>query len=82
MHIKRTILSEMICKLRNADNIAQVSAQTPKRSRRIIHELIKKYEMDELTDISDDFILGFIYASQITDKIICEERDSVKLPFS
>lgn len=81
MHTRKKVLAEMVCALRNTGNIAQVSQKTPKTSRRIIKELIERYGMDEVDDISDDFILGFIYGRQIADMIVCEERDSIALPF-
>lgn len=56
-------------------NLRRISPNQPRRSTRVIDELINRYEL-EPAKINNDFLMGFQYAVTIIGEALKEERNT------
>lgn len=58
-------------------DLRRISPNQPRRSARVIDELINRYEL-EPAKINNDFLMGFQYAVTIIGEALKEERTTDK----
>ena len=56
-------------------DLCRISPNQPRRSARVINELIKMYELEH-AEINNDFLMGFQYAVTIIGEVLKEERNT------
>lgn len=58
-------------------DLRRISPNQPRRSARVINELIKAYELEH-AEINNDFLMGFQYAVTIIGEALKKERTTDK----